>query len=265
MVSGYRAPRQKGYRYPRHSGASELAAAGTSGMLAALPVFRGESLAGYQADWQFWGDPSSTIDRTYEIISYSAWFPYTWGLTGEALTAALILEMAAEHVYDPVTNVGGDPGGAAGESDIDEWAGEDEFSAAEVIERNWFVLRPYGISHTSTDTVVIPWHHKFTTRQRRNRYFASDGVLAFWWAWTPSPQHEALLGIEVMDANIDPSRLLAATEGGEEGESSTNQLRELIYGGDAYGQLTTHGGGVHGHLLLDSTMRTPYPLPGNSW
>ena len=259
-------PRQVGWRVPRHDGSAIITTAGLAKVLAAQPVFRGESLRKARIDWLHWTGAETVHTKPYNILSYGAYFPYAFGISGDTIDESKLLEMAAEHVYDPLTNVGGDPGGGAGQSDAEDWMGEDEVTAAEIFYRRWETLEPWQIVYTAADLERVYYRSQVRTTINKNRYFGQDGLLVFWSNWTPNPQDDNDLGVTVMDASINPSVLMEAAESGlPGGEDAVNQVRELIYGGDAVNTLSDNSADVVTTLKVEMEIGTPYALPGQRW
>ena len=261
-------PRQRGYRYPKHSGFGELTTAGLQDVVAVAPIFRGESLRHCMVDWWMMSSGSPDPAEPINILMAGIYFPYTFAVGGVSLTEANIEEMVAEHFHDPLQNYGGDPGGAAGESDHEDWVGEDEaISGIEVVFKRWTSLRPFQVIEKTGPADNFYYSDVGKSSVRKNRYFGADGFIAWTFQWIPNSQDDDLLGIEVMDASIGtPTTILEAiVSGAPADEDASNQVRELIYGGDAKGPVADANADVHCHLLLEHTIATPYPLPGNEF
>ena len=261
-------PRQRGYRYPKHSGFGTITTAGLQDVVAAVPILRGESLRHVHVDWWMADTGNDDLGEPINMLMYGIYFPYTFAIGGVSLTEANIEEMVAEHFHDPLQNYGGDPGGAAGESDQEDWVGEDEaVSGIEVIFKRWATLKPYQVIEKTGPVDTFYHRDAGKTSIRKDRYFGADGFIAWGFQWLPNPQDDDLLGIEVLDASIGtPTTILEAiVSGAPADEDASNQVRELIYGGDAKGAQADSTGDVDCMLLLDHAIATPYPLPGSEF
>lgn len=261
--------RQSGYRYPKHIGA-RVQGNNEITVLAAVPLFAGESLVRQELDFHWVSQADEAADQLHHVVFGVLATPFEWA--SDTITnnlSAGVLDIMAEGLhgstsgtYDwaPDPNPGADSNwqgkvdaGIGGSEMIYEWAG-------------WAKAKQFALDDTliGGDQMINRTEASHKKVISKNHFYPVDMVVMYYAART-NIAAQTDFGVAEIDATAEEMDLFNALErglsGGQAGTDPEDKMIELIYGGDKYIEADTikTTTGV-GYFSGSFTIATPWPV-----
>lgn len=205
-------------------------------------------------------------DQLLEINWYGIFIPFQWASARGIGTGDMEVDFALAAVQQDVTHPWGgepNPGGAAS-----EWLDKNAIGQSSLFFRRETWMKPsIGVPDTAAVPVALNTQGRgvdtFKTTVRRRMDFDNDGVLMVG-VFRGEVIAQEDFGVAELDVSASLSEvLIALTQPASAANANSQQIAELLYGGDTFVEADTiKNGNIVAYLKAIATIATPYPPGG---